>query len=255
MKKKLIAGNWKMNNTPDASIKLIEAIKSGINSDISNNVNIVFFPPYTSLEMVSKLLLNSGMFFGAQNVYFKNEGAYTGEISAPMLNELGCKYVIIGHSERRSIFKETDEEINLKIENSINSNIIPVFCIGETLSERNEEIHYQVIEKQLNNGLKNINFTNPESIVIAYEPVWAIGTGLTSTPEQANEMHKYIRIVLEKMYNNDKFTKQIRILYGGSMNEGNSKSLLEMSDIDGGLIGGASLKSESFIKIIKSAIL
>ena len=252
--KKLIAGNWKMNNTPDESKLLIESIIKELSKEFINKVDILFFPPYTSLDIVSKSLNSSGMYWGAQNVHYKDNGAFTGEISPTMLKSFGCSYVIIGHSERRSIFKENDDDINQKIENTMKNNIIPVFCIGEKYSERSDNKHFKVIEKQIVNGLQNINGINKNNFVIAYEPVWAIGTGVTATPEQANEMHKYIRTVVAKLFN-ENLSREIRILYGGSMNDSNSKTLLEMPDIDGGLIGGASLKAESFIKIIKSAIL
>ena len=253
MRKKLVAGNWKMNKTYQDSKKLIKSIGNNLDEDTLSKIDVVICPPFTSLSRARKLTNKSKINIGAQNMYYENDGAYTGEISASMLKALGCKYVILGHSERRQYFSETDFTINLKLKNAIENELISIVCVGESLEQRENKIQNQIVKGQLTNCLTAIDDKDFDKIVIAYEPVWAIGTGKTATPEQANQMHIFIRETIEKLYNQDVSIK-IRILYGGSVNESNSKELFTQSDIDGGLIGGASLKPESFIKIILSAI-
>ena len=253
MRKKLVAGNWKMNTTFQDSKKLIKSIRENLDEDTLSKIDVIICPPFTSLSIARKLTNESGINVGAQNMYYENDGAYTGEISASMLKALGCKYVILGHSERRQYFSETDFTINLKLKNAIENELISIVCVGESLEQRENKIQNQIVKGQLTNCLTAIDDKDFDKIVIAYEPVWAIGTGKTATPEQANQMHIFIRETIEKLYNQDVSIK-IRILYGGSVNESNSKELFTQSDIDGGLIGGASLKPESFIKIILSAI-
>jgi len=253
MRKKLIAGNWKMNKTLTESKLLIQEIKDGFEKIKLKNVDVVICPPYTSLHLASELLKNSNIKIGAQNVFYKDYGAYTGEISAPMLKDIGCEYVIIGHSERRQFFNETNYLINLKVKNALQNNLKVILCVGETLDERENNIHLKIVDEQLTLGLKEINGDGMKNVIIAYEPVWAIGTGKTATPEQAEEMHKELRISLANLFG-EEVSEQTLILYGGSVNENNSFNLFKMPNIDGGLIGGASLKAESFLKIIQSII-
>ncbi|MGB9696577.1 MAG: triose-phosphate isomerase [Ignavibacteria bacterium] len=253
MRKKLIAGNWKMNKTLSDSKLLIQEIKEGVNKIKLHNVEVVICPPFTSLPLASELLKGSVVKVGAQNVFHKDFGAYTGEISAPMLKDSGCEYVIIGHSERRQYFNETNHLINLKVKNVLQNNLKVILCVGETLGERESNLHIKVVDEQVTLGLKEINQEAMRNVIIAYEPVWAIGTGKTATPEQAEEMHKEIRTSLSNLYG-DEIANQTLILYGGSVNETNSYNLFKMPNIDGGLIGGASLKAESFLKIIQSII-
>lgn len=253
-RKKVVAGNWKMNKTLAFSKELIIELKEKLSQDITEKVDVIICPPFTSIFLAKELLEKSGIKIGAQNVFYEDEGAYTGEISAPMLKSFDCEYVIIGHSERRQYFNETNEIINLKTKNAIANNLHVILCVGETLEEREKNIHKEIVNNQISLCLKDISETQIlEKVIIAYEPVWAIGTGKTATPQQANEIHIEIRNSLEKMYGKNT-SDSIRILYGGSVNEKNSKELFSQSDIDGGLIGGASLKSDNFTAIVKSAI-
>lgn len=253
MRRILVAGNWKMNITFQDSKKLIKSIRKNLDNDIISKVDVVICPPFTSLSRARKLTKESGIKIGAQNMYYEDDGAYTGEISASMLKALDCEYVMLGHSERRQYFSETDFTINLKIKKAIENELISIVCVGESLEQRENKIQNQIVKEQLTNCFTAIDGKNFDKIIIAYEPVWAIGTGKTATPEQANQTHIFIRETIGKLYNQDVSTN-IRILYGGSVNENNSKELFTQSDIDGGLIGGASLKPESFANIIFSAI-
>jgi triosephosphate isomerase len=198
-------------------------------------------------------LKDTGIKLGGQNIYQKNEGAFTGEISAKMLKSAGCDYVIIGHSERRQYFSENNNEINLKAKIALENDLIPIICVGETLEQRENGSYLKVVQQQIIDCLKEIDIKNLNKIIIAYEPVWAIGTGKTATPEQANEMHMFIRKIISDLYG-QVISENIIIIYGGSVNDNNAKELFSMSDIDGGLIGGASLKADSFSKIVHSAI-
>jgi triosephosphate isomerase len=254
MRKKLVAGNWKMNKTLLTSKELVIDLINKLPKNISDEVDVVICPPYTSLSLVSELLDKSGIKLGAQNVHQIDEGAFTGEISAPMLKTAGCEYAIIGHSERRQYFNETNHLINLKVKNVIKNNLFVILCVGETLGEREKGIYKKIVEEQVSLCLKDIsNEDMKEKIIIAYEPVWAIGTGKTASPEQANEMHIEIRKSIGNIFGNE-IANNVRILYGGSVNEKNSAELFAKSDIDGGLIGGASLKSDNFTSIVKSAL-
>ena len=253
MRKKLIAGNWKMNNTSSTSKELIIEIMSGLTNDILDKVDVVVCPPFTTLDLAGELLHNKKIGIGAQNIHQKDEGAYTGEISAPMIKSLNCNYVILGHSERRQFFGETNHLINAKVKNALKNDLIPILCVGETLEERESNVHKKIVDEQVTLCLKDLTQNDMKNVIIAYEPVWAIGTGKTATPEQANEMHILIREALENLFGKAT-AENTRILYGGSMNDKNATELLAKPDIDGGLIGGASLKAESFIKIIKSAV-
>lgn len=241
--KPLIAANWKMNMDIKDSVSFINKFKVLI-KDIKNE--IVICPPFTLLNEVNKSIKNTNVKLGAQNMHFEEEGAFTGEVSGLMLKDIGCEYVILGHSERRQYFNETDELINKKITTALKRNLKPILCIGETLDQRNNNETLKIIENQLRNCLNNIN--EMENIVVAYEPIWAIGTGKNATPQQAEEAHKFIRELLTNMYN-EKVSNNIRIIYGGSMKPENSKELLSMPNIDGGLVGGASLDAKSFAKI------
>ncbi|MGA2298685.1 MAG: triose-phosphate isomerase [FCB group bacterium] len=250
MKKFLIAGNWKMNTTTSDAAELAKTIYDGIRNE-SLNIKILVCPPFTNLHPVYNIIKNSQISLGAQNCYFEAKGAFTGEISISMLKELNCSYIIIGHSERRNIFGETDELINKKAKAILENDLIPVICIGETLTERQNNDTFKVLDRQLNKVFNNIDKSFVEKIVIAYEPVWAIGTGIAAVPEQVQEAHSFIRNKLIDIFGEQ--ASSIYILYGGSLNEENAISVLELDDVDGGLIGGASLKAKSFLSIISTA--
>lgn len=251
MRKKIIAGNWKMNNDLQQSISLIEELKSKLQNK-TLNCEVIICPPFTSLTEAKKLIEGSVIKLGAQNMYYEDSGAFTGEISAAMLKSVGCEYVILGHSERRTIFGERDEMINKKIRKAISEKLKPIFCVGETLEEREKDVTEKVIKKQIEKGLKDITPDEILDVIIAYEPVWAIGTGKTATPEQAQEAHHFIRKLLANMYSKD-FANLITIQYGGSVKPENARELLSQKDIDGALVGGACLKADSFIGIIEAA--
>ncbi len=250
MRKKIIAGNWKMYNDLTASAELVSGIKAGLNG--TEKCEVVVCPPFTSLDTVNTLIKNSAIKLGAQNMYYEENGAYTGEISATMLRGTGCEYVIIGHSERRTIFKETDELLNKKLKKALSSSLKPIFCIGETLEEREKGVTFDIIKNQITNGLEGIPVSDFTSVVIAYEPVWAIGTGKTATPAQAQEVHQFIRGLIADLYGNDA-AQNLVIQYGGSVKPENAAELLSQPDIDGALVGGACLKADSFLKIIFAA--
>lgn len=247
MKKPIIAGNWKMNNTKAEAEQLIVALKPLL-KDVTRT-DVVVCVPFTCIERVKKLVKGSKIKVGAQNVAWADHGAFTGEISADMLIEAGAEYVIIGHSERRQYFGETDKSVNMRLTQALKKQLKPIVCVGETLDERNSGKTELVLRTQLEGGLENITAEDMKNVVIAYEPVWAIGTGVTATAEQANTTIKYIRKLLAKMYTRPVANK-VRIQYGGSMNAKNAAELMAMSDIDGGLIGGASLKAEDFSKVV-----
>ena len=251
MRKKVIAGNWKMHNDLSESQNLITKLTSGL-SGKKYNCDIIICPPFTSLSEASSLIKDTPVKLGAQNMYFQESGAYTGEISAKMLKSVGCEYVIIGHSERRTIFKESNGLINEKIKAALKAGLKPIFCIGETLEEREKGKEKEVLKTQLSGGLDEISLDEMKQIMVAYEPVWAIGTGRTATPAQAEEMHEYIRNYIQ-----DDFTPEVAenliIQYGGSVKPDNARDLLSQKNIDGALVGGACLKADSFIGIIESA--
>jgi triosephosphate isomerase len=250
MRKKVIAGNWKMYNDLDATAKLINELKDGINKT-EVKADVIVCPPFTSLSFASSLLKGSKIKLGAQNMYFEDQGAFTGEISAAMLKSTGCEYVILGHSERRTIFKETNGIINLKIKKALNAGITPIFCIGETLEEREKGITTDILSVQLKEGLLDLDENSINKIIIAYEPVWAIGTGKTATPQQAQEAHQFIRDTIKKMYS-PSVSENLIIQYGGSVKPDNAAELLQQEDIDGALVGGACLKADSFLEIIRA---
>ncbi len=244
----LIAGNWKMHKTNaeavDSAKRLVELVAD------TKDVDIMIAPVFTALDPVSKVVKDSRVGLGAQNLFWEKEGAYTGEISADMLVSAGCRYVIIGRSERRQYFGETDESVNKRITAALAANLIPVFCIGETESERESGKTFSVLDKQVKNGLKEKVVEELGSLVIAYEPVWAIGTGKTATSDQAQEAHKYIRSLISDSFGTA-LADTVRILYGGSVKPANVSELMGMADIDGALVGGASLEAESFSQIVK----
>lgn len=251
MRKKLVAGNWKMYKDKSETFELISQLKEKVNSFLPD-VDIAVCPPFTSIELAAELLKNSHIYLGAQNMHSEIEGAFTGEISAKMLKSFGVEFVILGHSERRTYFKETDDFINQKIKRAIEFNLKPIFCLGETLQERENGKTFEVVERQLTKGLEGISRIYLEKIVIAYEPVWAIGTGKTATPDQAQEVHSFLREKISELYDSE-ISFKVRILYGGSVKPENARELFNQPDIDGGLIGGACLKADSFYQIILAA--
>ena len=244
----LIAGNWKMYKTSPEAVetasRLVELVAD------TTDVDIMIAPAFTALDPVTKVVKDSRVGLGAQNLYWEKEGAYTGEISADMLVSVGCQYVIIGHSERRQYFGETDETVNKKISAALAAKLIPVFCIGETETERESGQTLSVLDKQVKDGLKGKFVNDLGSLVIAYEPVWAIGTGKTATTDQAQEAHKHIRSLIDGSFGSA-LADSVRILYGGSVKPANASELMAMPDIDGALVGGASLDAESFSQIVK----
>jgi len=249
-RKYLIAGNWKMNKTPAEGHELAADIAQKVGKDES--VEVVVCPTFTSLDRVSEAIEGSAVKLGAQNLYPKASGAYTGEISAEMLRAVFAKYVILGHSERREYFKESDSFINEKVKFALENLLSPILCIGETLEQREAEETLKVVKGQLLGGLEGVSASQMSNVVVAYEPVWAIGTGKTATPEMAQEVHAAIRAALAETFSQSVADK-VRILYGGSMKPSNADDLLAQPDIDGGLIGGASLEAKSFCDLVASA--
>lgn len=250
MRKKIAAGNWKMNTTPDEGKNLVKNIMEGIDS-LPSHQEVYFFPPFTHITQIAELTSRSNFYTGAQNCSQFEKGAFTGEISIGMLKSIGANHVIIGHSERRSIFGESYETLKEKSSAVVKAGMTLVFCCGESLEERESGQLYKVIEAQLKGSLTHLSKEQMKNVVIAYEPVWAIGTGKTASPEQAQDMHAFIRTLLKENFDETVAT-QTSILYGGSVNAANAKELFSQIDIDGGLVGGASLKAEEFITIIKA---
>ncbi len=249
-RKRLIAGNWKMHKTDS------EAGESAVNLKalLANikDIDILICPAFTSLYSLASIFRKTSIMLGAQNMHFEKEGAFTGEISAPMLRDIGVAYVILGHSERRHIFNEDDNMINRKVTAALAAGIAPILCIGETSEQRNRNETLDVLESQLTRCLKDVSKANAKKLIIAYEPVWAIGTGKNATPEQAEDIHRFIRTIIENLY--DRNTAEIiRILYGGSVKQFNAKALLDKPDIDGALVGGASLEPAVFAEIVGMA--
>ncbi len=248
MRRPIIAGNWKMYKTMPEALELVNTLKN-LTLSVSGR-EIVVAPPFTSLLVVREALKNSAIKLAAQNIHWQKDGAFTGEISASMLKDSGCDYVIIGHSERRQYFGETDETVNKKTKSALSAGLVPIVCIGETLAEREANKTFEVVEKQIVVGIAALSPVEAKILVIAYEPVWAIGTGKTATPQQAQEVHKFIREKYSIMYGKES-GNSLRIIYGGSVKPDNIKELMSQSDIDGALVGGASLKADDFIKIIR----
>ncbi len=250
IRRSLIAGNWKMHRTSSEAVDLATEINHLIGQE--TDVHVVLCPPFTALESVARLVSDSNIMLGAQNMHPQPEGAFTGEISALMLRQLFCSFVILGHSERRQYFHESDAFINEKVLAALKSSLKPIVCVGETLEEREAGDTGKVVKRQIQEGLNGVSKQTSEHLVIAYEPVWAIGTGKTATPEMAQEVHGQIRELLAQQFGNSAASR-IRILYGGSMKPGNAADLLEQPDIDGGLIGGASLQARSFVELVEIA--
>ena len=243
----LIAGNWKMHKTGFQAVEAASQLKRLVNR--ARDVEVMIAPTFTALYQVAQALKGSTIALGAQNLYWEKQGAFTGEISSEMLVEAGCSHVIIGHSERRLFFGETDASINLKIRAALSASLIPVFCIGETEAQREAGETFSVLDKQVRDGLKDFVFDDLSGLVVAYEPVWAIGTGKTASKEQAQEAHQFIRSLLDTLFGKP-FASAVRILYGGSVKPDNVRALMEMPDIDGALVGGASLDPETFSKLV-----
>ncbi|MGC8821166.1 MAG: triose-phosphate isomerase [Fervidobacterium sp.] len=243
----MLAGNWKMNKTPYEAQQFANVL---VNALVGfNSFEIYIAPTFTALDRVREVIASTNIKLAAQNMYYEDNGAFTGEISSKMLIELNVKAVILGHSERRKIFHESDEKINKKVKKAISDGLTPIFCIGETLEERHKGLTFCVLEKQIREGLYGLSKDDVLKVVIAYEPVWAIGTGVVATPQQAQEAHEFVRSLLAKMYD-DQVAESITILYGGSVTPENWFGLFVKKDIDGALVGGASLK-ESFIELAK----
>ncbi len=249
-RKLIIAGNWKMNKTVAESVALVADLKVELAK--VKEVDLVVCPPFTALKPVSDAITNTNIKLGAQNLHWENFGAFTGEICAAMLRDVYCTYVILGHSERRQFFGETDETVNRRLKAALAARLRPIVCIGETLQERESGKTNAVLEKQLRGSLANLTNEEINDCILAYEPVWAIGTGKNATPEQAQETHAFIRGVLGKLFG-DTATK-VRVQYGGSVKPGNAKELMTQPDIDGALVGGASLQARSFIDIVNNSI-
>ena len=253
MRKPFVAGNWKMNTDGNSSVSLAKAIACGSSNIVGRSVSVAVFPPFNYLTSVFKALNKSNIALGAQDFYFEPDGAFTGEISVAMLKDVGCNYALCGHSERRHVIGETDELINKKVDAAISGGILPILCVGELLNERKASQTNKVITRQIKKGLAGLNAEKISAVTIAYEPVWAIGTGLTATPQQAQDAHKLIRNLLAEIYE-ARLSEEIRILYGGSVKPENTAELMQQQDVDGVLVGGASLKADSFLSIIQAAV-
>jgi len=249
MRRYIVAGNWKMHKNRDEAVNLALALVPLV-SDV-RSVDVVLCPPFTALYPVGEILQGSGLLLGAQNMHDEDEGAFTGEVSPTMLAKLGVSHVILGHSERRQYFGETDAFVNRKARSALRHGLVPIICVGETLDEREADHTEQVVSQQLDGSLDGLEITDPESLVIAYEPIWAIGTGRTATPEQAQDVHAFIRARLTHFFGIETAGK-MRIQYGGSVKPENAAELMAQPDIEGALVGGASLKPDSFAAIVKS---
>lgn len=248
MRKKIVAGNWKMNNDLAETEMFLVELKKQV---IPENVVVMLAPAFTNLNHAFKSLREHPIEIAAQNMHQGEDGAFTGEISAKMLISVGAKTVILGHSERRALFNEDNDVLKEKVNTALEHDMTSIFCIGEQLEDRNNDRHFEVIKKQLSEGLFHISEESWENIVVAYEPVWAIGTGQTASPEQVQEVHKFIRKTIAESYNNE-VAENVSILYGGSVKPDNAEEIFRQDDVDGGLIGGASLKVDSFMKIVNS---
>ncbi len=250
MRRKMIAGNWKMNKTPAESAALALEMKEL--SGETDHADVVICPTYLALEKVTEIFKKSKIETGSQDIHWENPGAYTGKVSADMVRSVGAKYSIIGHSEQRLYFHETNETVNKKIKKALQDDLIPIICVGETLEQRDQDLTHSIVESQIRSAFWGLSPARAEKCIIAYEPVWAIGTGRNATPEQAQEIHRFIRDLVKILFG-DGISSDLRILYGGSMKPDNAAGLLKQPDIDGGLIGGASMKADSFQKIIDAA--
>ena len=251
MRKQIVAGNWKMNNNIQESKQLATEIVNKVSGLSLNNTRVIVTPTFVNLSEVMNVTKNSQVEVAAQNMHQAKSGAFTGEISAEMLTSLGLKTVILGHSERREYFGETDAILAKKTNAALENKLEVIFCFGEVLEDRKSENHFNVVESQIQNGLFHLDTSAWDNIILAYEPVWAIGTGETASPEQAQEMHAFIRKIVTDKYNQE-VAENVSILYGGSVKPGNAKEIFSKVDVDGGLIGGAALNSEDFIALVKS---
>lgn len=251
MRKKIVAGNWKMNMDLEEGLRFAKSVDKYFREKPSGKAEVILCTPFIHLAGVAEIVKSGKVALGAQNCAAEASGAFTGEVSAFMIKSTGAQYVIIGHSERRSYYHEDDKLLNKKTVLALNSGLKVIFCCGEVKEEREEEKHFIIVKRQLEEGLFTLSAEEMNKIVIAYEPVWAIGTGLTASPEQAQEMHQYIRELVKEKYGND-CAKQMPILYGGSCKPSNASEIFSKPDVDGGLIGGASLKKEDFVAIIEA---
>lgn len=252
MRKPFVAGNWKMNTDCRSGVDLAKAVVDGSSGLAGSSVDVAVIPPFVYLSSVGQAVSSSGVALGAQDVYFEAKGAFTGEISAAMLKDVGCTYVLCGHSERRHVLGESDDLINKKLTASLSGGLLPILCVGELLEERDASQTEQVVERQTRAGLAGLSAEKVSAVTIAYEPVWAIGTGRTATREQAQEVHAFIRKLLAEMYDQS-VADEMRILYGGSVKADNAEELMGQEDVDGCLVGGASLKADDFVQIIEAA--
>lgn len=253
MKKPFIAGNWKMNTDNHTGVALAKAIVAGSEQLAGERVKIAVCPPFVYLQSVVKAVSSSRIYVGAQNLYFEQKGAFTGEISAAMLKDVGCTYVLCGHSERRHVIGETDELVSKKVSAAISGGLLPIFCVGELIEERKAGQTTEVVTRQIKKGLAGLGEAKASAVTVAYEPVWAIGTGLTATPQQAQEVHALIRQLLSKLYDNG-LADSIHILYGGSVKPDNAAELMNQKDVDGLLVGGASLNADDFLAIVRAVV-
>lgn len=252
MRKPFVAGNWKMNQDSRSSVELARAVAEGSSGVAGSEVDVAVIPPFVYLPSVVKAVGSAGIAVGAQDVYFELKGAFTGEISPGMLKDVGCIYVLCGHSERRHVIGESDALVGKKVTAAIGGGLLPVLCVGELLEERDAGQTEEVVARQLKAGLAGLSADKMSAVTIAYEPVWAIGTGRTATRQQAQEVHKFIRGLLADMYDGE-LAEELRILYGGSVKADNAAELMAEEDVDGLLVGGASLKADEFVKIIDAA--
>lgn len=250
MRKPIIAGNWKLNNTSQEAAELVTLLKRNL-SEVTD-VDIVVCPVFTALSVVADLLTESDIHLGAQNLYWEDTGAFTGEVSGGLLNEIGVDYVIIGHSERRQSFGETNQTVNKKIRAALKHELTPIVCVGEVLAQREADQTFDVIRSQIKESLAGFSAAEARKMIVAYEPVWAIGTGKTATPRQAQDVHKFIRDLLSALYD-EETAADVRIQYGGSVKPDNIAELISQPDIDGALVGGASLKADSFVQIVRNS--
>ncbi|MDD5424321.1 MAG: triose-phosphate isomerase [Candidatus Omnitrophica bacterium] len=250
MRRPIIAGNWKMYKTAGEALELVNGLKAELKGESA--VDIVVCPPFTAIAKAAEVLKGSNIAYGAQDVYWEEEGAFTGEVAPKMLTDLGCGFCIVGHSERRTYFGETNETVNKKVKAALKHGLTPIMCVGERLEERDSGKTFDVVKDHIEGGLAGFTKEDALKIVIAYEPVWAIGTGRTATPEQAQEVHKHIRSLLGKMFG-EEVSSKVRIQYGGSVKPDNVKAIMAGEDIDGALVGGASLKVKDFAEIVRQS--
>ena len=253
MRRPFVAGNWKMNTDSQSAVDLAKSVAAGTSGAAGEKIDVAVIPPFVYLQSAGKAIAGSDVALGAQDVYTESEGAFTGEISMAMLKDVGCKYVLCGHSERRHVIGETDELVNKKLSTVLAGGLLPILCVGELIEQRQAGKTEEVITSQVKKGLADINAEEMEKVTIAYEPVWAIGTGLTASPEQAQQVHAFIRKLIAELYD-EQLADRTRIQYGGSAKSGNAAELMAQADVDGLLVGGASLNADDFVAIINAAV-